>query len=175
MISSGVGLRLKVRTVLSTAGANSLRSVVEFEFAEKLAAGGVVDRLRSHRFEIVLDGNGGVDGDEFLRQQDVVAVVLQRFAIGLLLDLIGAIECGFDGAELLDELDGALVADCQERRGMLSIESPRSAITSTTRCGGTPRIFSTPAGSRIRLSLVGFRIETFSFTSCIMSLSDETT
>src|ERR1035441_1500067 len=59
--------------------------------------------------------------------------------------------------------------------GMLSTESPRRAITSTTRSGGTPRVASTPAGSRTRLSLVGLRMLTSALTSCIMSLSEETT
>ena len=58
---------------------------------------------------------------------------------------------------------------------MLSMASPRSAITSTTRSGGTPRISSTLAASQIRLSFGGFRICTLSFTSCIMSLSLDTT
>ena len=40
---------------------------------------------------------------------------------------------------------------------MLSTESPRSAITSTTFDGGTPRISSTFAASQIRLSFGGFR------------------
>ena len=83
----------------------------EFELGEEGAAGGVVDGLGAHGVERVLDGDAGVDGDELFREQDVVAVVLQRFAIGLLLDLVGAVERGFDGAELLDEFDGALVAD----------------------------------------------------------------
>ena len=59
--------------------------------------------------------------------------------------------------------------------GMLSIESPRSAITSTTFSGGTPSVSITFSRSRTRLSFTGLRIFTRSFTSCIMSLSFETT
>src|SRR5437667_11599470 len=59
--------------------------------------------------------------------------------------------------------------------GMLSMLSPRSAITSTTRSGGTPRISSTLAASQTRLSLGGLSTRTRSFTSCNMSLSLETT
>ena len=58
--------------------------------------------------------------------------------------------------------------------GMLSTESPRRAITSTTFSGGTPSVSATLAGSRIRLSFCGFRTFTWGVTSCIMSLSPET-
>ena len=58
---------------------------------------------------------------------------------------------------------------------MLSTESPRSAITSTTFDGGTPRISSTFAASQIRLSFGGFSTCTLSFTNCSMSLSLDTT
>ena len=53
----------------------------------------------------------GLDGDELFAEQHHVAIVLQRLAIGLALDFGGALERGFDGAEALDELDRALVAD----------------------------------------------------------------
>ena len=52
-----------------------------------------------------------VDGDEFFREQDGVAILLEGFAIGFALDLGGAVEDGFDGAEFEDQLDAALVAD----------------------------------------------------------------
>ncbi len=58
---------------------------------------------------------------------------------------------------------------------MLSIESPRSAITSITFSGGMPSVSITFSRSSTRLSFTGFRIFTCSFTSCIMSLSFETT
>ena len=59
--------------------------------------------------------------------------------------------------------------------GMLSMESPRKAITSMTRFGGTPKISSTFAASQIKLSFGGFSTCTRSFTNCSMSLSLDTT
>ncbi len=52
-----------------------------------------------------------VDGDQFLRKQDGIAILLERFAIALALDLGGAIEDGFHAAEFDDQVDAALVAD----------------------------------------------------------------
>ena len=91
----------------------------EFELGEESAAGGVVDGLGAHGVERELDGDGGMDGDEFFREEDVVAVVLEGFAVGFLLNLIGEVERGFDGAELLDELDGTLVADAGGARDVV--------------------------------------------------------
>ena len=87
----------------------------EFKLGEELAAGGVVDGLGAHVVDGELDGDFGVDGDELFGEEDVVAVVLQRLAIGFALDGVGrgggGIERGFHGAELLDEFDGTFVAD----------------------------------------------------------------
>ena len=69
---------------------------------------------------------------------------------------------------------GAVVLPYPLVEGLLSIESPRMAITSITRSGGTPRISSTLAASQIKLSFGGFRMCTLPFTNCIMSLSLET-
>ncbi len=55
----------------------------EFELGEEGAAGGVVDGLSAHEVEVGPDGDGGVDGDEFFREEDVFAVVLERLAVGL--------------------------------------------------------------------------------------------
>ena len=57
-------------------GGELLEEGGEFELGEEVAAGGVVDGLGAHGFEGVLDGDAGVDGDEFFREEDVVAVVL---------------------------------------------------------------------------------------------------
>ena len=48
----------------------------EFELGEEFAAGGVVDGLGAHVVEGELDGDGGVDGDEFFGEEDVVAIIL---------------------------------------------------------------------------------------------------
>ena len=76
-----------------------------------------------------------MDRNQFLRQQHGIAIVFERLAIGLLLDR----RCGVQGAastvpncwisstEPLSPMPGA--------PGMLSMESPRNAITSITRCG----------------------------------------
>ena len=83
----------------------------ELELGEEGAACGVVHGLRSHGFNRIFDGHRSVDRDELFREQDVVAVILQRLAVSLLFDFVGAVERGLDGAELLDQLDRSLVAD----------------------------------------------------------------
>ena len=55
--------------------------------------------------------------------------------------------------------------------GMLSIESPISAITSATFSGGTPMISSTFFSSITRSFFAGFSMRTRPPTSCIRSLS----
>ena len=57
------------------------------------------------------DGHVGGDGGQPLAHADALDVVLEALAIHLALDFGGAFERGFDGAELLDDRDGALVAD----------------------------------------------------------------
>jgi hypothetical protein len=87
----------------------------EFELGEEVTAGGEIGRLRAHGIEAVLDGDFGVDGDEFFGEENVVAVVGEGLAVRLALDGVGGGggggDGGLDGAELLDELDRALVAD----------------------------------------------------------------
>ena len=130
----------------------------ELELGEEVAAGGEVGRLRAHGIEGVLDGDLGVDGDEVFGEQNVVAIVGEGFAVGFALDGVGrggsasiaastVPNCWMSSTEPLSPMPGA--------PGMLSMESPRRAMTSMTRSGGTPRMASTPAGSRMRLSLVG--------------------
>ena len=57
--------------------------------------------------------------------------------------------------------------------GTLSVESPASAWTSTTFCGGTPN-FSITSAMPIRRSFMVSYMVTQSVTSCIRSLSEET-
>ena len=52
-----------------------------------------------------------VDGDQFLRQQHGVPVLLEGFAIALALNLRNPVEDGLHAAKLLDQLHAALVAD----------------------------------------------------------------
>ena len=153
----GGGFQLYVRGGVVDRGSELFEESGEFELAEELAAGGVVDRLGAHGFERVLDGHAGVDGDEFFREQDVVAVVLEGLAIGLLLHFFGAVERGFDGAELLDELDRSFVADAGGAGNVVDRVTAQGHDVDDA-AGGTPRLASTPAESRMRLSLVGFRM-----------------
>ncbi len=46
-----------------------------------------------------------VDGHEFFRQQDCIAILLQRLAIRLALDLFRPVQHCLNTAELLDQLD----------------------------------------------------------------------
>ena len=64
-----------------------------------------------HRVHIQLDRNVAVDGHQLLAEQNVVAIVLERFAISFLFDFGGAIERLLDRAETLDEFDRTFVAD----------------------------------------------------------------
>ncbi len=61
--------------------------------------------------QVKRDGDVAIDGDEFFGEQNGVAVLLQRLAIGFALDLFGAIENSFQAAEFHDQIDAALVAD----------------------------------------------------------------
>ncbi len=83
----------------------------EFELGKELAAALEIRLLRFHRMQVELDRDMAVDGDEFFREQDRFAILLQRFAIGLALDFSSAVEHRFQTAEFLDQVDAALVAD----------------------------------------------------------------
>jgi len=60
-----------------------------------------------------------VDGDQFLRKQHGVAVLLQRFAIAFALDLGGVFEHRLDAAKLDDQLHAALVANAGRARNVV--------------------------------------------------------
>ena len=57
-------------------GGEGLEQGGELQLGEELAAGGVVGRLGAHRVEGELDRHFGVDGDKFLGEQNVVAIIL---------------------------------------------------------------------------------------------------
>jgi hypothetical protein len=73
-----------------------MRASDEFKFAEELAGGGCAGRLRLHRFRIEGDRGGAVDGDQLPAEQNPLAVLLEGFAIALLLHLGGALEQGVE-------------------------------------------------------------------------------
>jgi hypothetical protein len=78
----------------------------------------------------------------------------------LLLDFVGAVERGFDGAEGLDELDRALVADAGRAGDVVDgVAAQGHHVDHALRRHAEHR--STPAGSRMRLSLVGLRMLTW--------------
>ena len=87
----------------------------EFKFGVEGAEVGGVGVGGGHGFEGVLDRQGAVDGDEVFAEQDSVAVVLEGFALAFAFDGVGLVASGVEGgfyrAELLDEFDGAFVAD----------------------------------------------------------------
>ena len=106
----GVGRRRRI-----SRGGELFEQRGELEFGEESARGSAVDGLRAHGVEVGCDGHCSVNGDELFGEQDVVAVVGERLAVGLALDGVGrcdgGVHGGFDRAELLDKFDGALVAD----------------------------------------------------------------
>ncbi len=57
-------------------GGEGLEQGGEFELAEELAAGCVVEGLGAHRVEGELDGHCGVDRHQLLREQNIVAIIL---------------------------------------------------------------------------------------------------
>src|SRR6185312_2303835 len=64
----------------------------EFQFAEQRAASFVVRLLCAHGFEIQMYGHIGINRNQLFAAQDDIAIVKQRFAIGLALNFIGVIE-----------------------------------------------------------------------------------
>ena len=56
------------------------------------ARGGQIRRLRLHRLRQRIDRDIAVDRHQFLAQQDGIAIVLQRFAIGFALNLGGMLQ-----------------------------------------------------------------------------------
>ncbi len=112
--------------------------------------------LRFHGLKIERKRDAAVDGDQFFRKQHRIAILLQRLAIALALDLAGAVEDGLHAAEFDNQIDASFVAD-SGCAGNLSMLSPRRAITSTTFSGGTPRTSSTLAA--IEDQVVLLRIE----------------
>ncbi len=92
-------------------GSEFLKQAVKFELFVDLLEGGDVGRFDFQIGKGKLDGNVGFDLRELLGHKDALAIVLQAFAVHLALDFAGAVEGGFDAAELFDEIAGALVAD----------------------------------------------------------------
>ncbi len=70
------GMEVELDGGVGGGGGEGLEQGGELQLGEELAAGGVVDGLGAHRVEGELDGHGGVDGDEFLGEQNVVAIIL---------------------------------------------------------------------------------------------------
>ena len=64
----------------------------EFKFGEELAEEIEIGLAGAHGFDIELDGDIGVDGGHALAEQNDVAIVQQRFAVGFLFDFSGAVE-----------------------------------------------------------------------------------
>ena len=83
----------------------------EFEFVEKFATGSRIRFERAHGFKFKLHRYFAMDGHQFLAEQDGLAIILQRLAIGLALHFIGMIERRLHAAELLDQLNRSLVTD----------------------------------------------------------------
>ena len=97
------------RLVIALAGIALVHQVFkqrrEFKLVKEDAAGLIVRLLRAHGFDVKMNGHVLVDGDQFLAEQDHIAVVEERFAIGLLLDLCGVLKRSFDAAESSDQFD----------------------------------------------------------------------
>jgi hypothetical protein len=77
----------------------------KLQFGEQSAESFHVGSPGPHGIQIQVDRHIAVDGRHALAEEHVVAVVLKRFAVGLLLDLSGAIERLLYGAEALDQFD----------------------------------------------------------------------
>jgi hypothetical protein len=84
---------------------------LEFKLAEKFISRRAVGRPAAELVEVELDVNVRPDRRQIFRLEDQLGVVAQRFTVGLVLDLLPALERRLDGAELLDDLHRALRAD----------------------------------------------------------------
>src|SRR6202166_2374398 len=83
----------------------------EFEFGEELAEEIEVGFAGMHGFDIEFDGNVGIDGGHAFAEENNVAIIEKRFAVGFLFHFGGAIESFLHRSELPDDFDGALFAD----------------------------------------------------------------
>ena len=85
----------------------------EFKLGEQRAAGSDIGSQRAHLLQLKLDRHIAVDRHQLFAEQDGVAIALQRLAVGLALDLSGAIERRLDAAELLDQFDRPFIANAR--------------------------------------------------------------
>src|SRR5690242_18967530 len=64
----------------------------EFELFVEFAKNGNIYFLSRNRLETAVDGSVGFDGRELLAEQDLIAIILQTFAVHLSLDFTGLIK-----------------------------------------------------------------------------------
>ena len=83
----------------------------KLQFGKQRASSSRIGLLRAHGFRLEFDRDIRLDGRELLAQQDGVAIVLQRLAIGLALDFLGVLQRVLHAAKPLDQLHRPFVAD----------------------------------------------------------------
>ncbi len=91
----------------------------EFKLAEKLATGLDVRLLSLHGVQIQFQWHMTVNGDEFLREKNCIAILLERFAVTLALNLGSAVKHCFDAAELNNQLYASFVAYSRRSRDVV--------------------------------------------------------
>ena len=74
----------------------------KFQFGKQRAGGGRIGLLRAHGLGLEFDRNISFDGRQLFAQQDGLAIVLQRLAIGFALDFLGVLQRVLHAAETLD-------------------------------------------------------------------------
>ena len=88
-----------------------LQQGCEFKLGEECTQSINVRLAGMHLLDIKLDLHVALDGHQLFAHQDLLAVVLQRFAISFAINLGSMVERGFQAAETLNEFHGTFVAD----------------------------------------------------------------
>jgi hypothetical protein len=88
----------------------------EFQFGEESAQASSCRFASAHGIDVEFDGHVRVDGRHTLAEENRLAIVLQRLAVGFLFNFGGALQRLLDRAEALDDLDRTLVADAGSAR-----------------------------------------------------------
>ena len=91
----------------------------EFQLFEERFQQFRIGRLDAAVFEFEGHRDIAVDGGQAAAHQDPLAIVLQAFPVHFPLDFGGAVEGGFDGAELFQQIARAFVADARRARDVV--------------------------------------------------------
>ncbi len=92
----------------------------EFQFGEQLAQCLSVRLSHLHRVLVQFNRDVAIDGHQLFAKQNVLAVVLQRLAIGPLLDFCRPIQRLFHRSEPLNQVNRTFVPDSRSTRNVVN-------------------------------------------------------